>query len=157
MSSSIHARLHVVSLQDRCRSIRTYFLPKQPLAPSENGCAASKMSVLFSSSHLSGRNSRGESKFAEDRLAATGFVETMVWKYQHSPHEAIHRSRTYASWKVMSINGVAAFRNHSRQCKWKRRVNPHSFKAYCIQVFQWRCAVCGYFVVSLESASHLFL
>lgn len=55
-----------------------YFLPKQPLAPKENGCAASKMSFSFNPSHLSGRNSKGDWKFADDKLAATGFVETMV-------------------------------------------------------------------------------
>lgn len=60
------------------RQFPAYFLPKQPLAPKENGCVASKISLLFRSNHLSGRNSRGDSKFAEDKLAATGFVETMV-------------------------------------------------------------------------------
>ena len=59
-----------------------YFLPKQPLAPKENGCVASNMSFSLWSSHLSGENSSGDLKFAVDKLAATGFVDTMVCRYR---------------------------------------------------------------------------
>lgn len=85
--NSIHARLKghvsektILGLFVSC--FVAYFLPKQPLAPKENGCVASNMSFSLWPSHLSGQNSSGDLKFADDKLAATGFVDTMVCRYR---------------------------------------------------------------------------
>jgi hypothetical protein len=63
-----------------CKWGETYFLPKHPLAPRENGCEASNVSFPAWPSQRSGLNSHGEEKLAWEMLAAMGLVETIVYE-----------------------------------------------------------------------------
>lgn len=62
----MRAKLAAISVSEHavdCDDGSTYFCPRHPLGPSENGCDASLISLEFGSNHLDGTKVMGFLKF----------------------------------------------------------------------------------------------
>lgn len=140
--------------------VATNLRPRQPRGPSENGCAASSWSVLFVPNQRSGRNESGESKCAEERLAATGLVETIVCSKRLSNSSSsfeVKESITYPSRQVVSIDRISPVRHDTGKRKRQRRIHAHSLKGHGMQIFQLRRGRSVNVLVGLEGGADFLL
>ena len=158
--SSIHARLCTLlasSSSGHSSALSyTYFLPRQPRGPRENGCAASNMSRLFFPSHRSGLNLNGDSKFAVDKLVATGLVDTIVYICQSTTIHCKLETSIHLGREKMPVNCIFTLRNNSGKTKWYRGVDPHSFERHRVKIFQAERGSGVCITVRIEGCSNLF-